>query len=77
MGEKMEKIELWITEVIRNYVNNSPQNSLGLPTGEKAFDEPLVGFSSGGDPLYEEFRSHIGSFYYLLAYLSHTFSPLS
>ncbi|MFH1217250.1 MAG: epoxyqueuosine reductase [Pseudomonadota bacterium] len=56
--------EEWIIAVIRDFVASSPENSLGLPTGEKAFAEPLVGFSSGADPLYEEFRRHIGGFYF-------------
>lgn len=47
-----------------HFVASSQYNNLGLPTGESAFDAPLVGFSSGADPLYIEFRNHIGAFYY-------------
>jgi len=35
-----------------------------MASGEPAFDAPLVGFSSGADPLYKEFRRHIGDFYF-------------
>jgi epoxyqueuosine reductase len=53
----------WITTAITNFVKTSPDNSLTTPTGEKAFNAPLVGFSAGDDPLYEEFVAHIGDFY--------------
>ncbi len=50
--------------LIKAFVNNSPLNSLGNEAGEKAWDEPLVGFSGGDDPLYAEFKGHIGDFYF-------------
>ena len=47
--------EAWITAIINNFVASSRENTLNTPTGEKAFDPPLVGFSSGSDPLYDEY----------------------
>jgi ferredoxin len=64
MSVNIQEPRKWITKIIEKYVAEAPENSLGLPTGEKAFDSPLVGFSSGADPLYEEFRKHIGNFYF-------------
>ena len=55
----------WITSIIKAFVARSPLNDMGFDSREKIFDIPLVGFSSGADPLYDEFKSHIGSFYYL------------
>lgn len=54
----------WITSVIKDYVEQSPLNDMGFEQREKIFDTPLVGFSSGLDPLYDEYKSHIGSFYF-------------
>jgi hypothetical protein len=54
----------WITDVIRDFVTLSPLNDMGLEKQEKIFDAPLVGFSSGSDPLYDEYKSHIGPFYF-------------
>jgi epoxyqueuosine reductase len=54
----------FIEGLIKDFVNNSPLNSLGNETGDKAWDEPLVGFSGGDDPLYDEFKRHIGDFYF-------------
>jgi epoxyqueuosine reductase len=53
----------WITAVIKEIVATSEENTLNLPTGEKAFDAPLVGFSNGADPLFEQYVAHIGDFY--------------
>ena len=49
---------------IVDFVANSPLNSLGLPGGEVAWDSPLVGFSRGDDPIYQEYKGHIGDFYW-------------
>ena len=54
----------WITNVIKDFVTQSPLNDMGFEEPERIFDTPLVGFSSGTDPLYDEYKSHIGSFYF-------------
>jgi len=53
----------WIRAIISDFVETSQENNLKTPSGEKAFNAPLVGFSAGGDPLYDEFVAHIGDFY--------------
>lgn len=55
---------LWLETVIKEFIASSPENTLGMETGEKAFATPLVGFSSAVDPLYAEYKSHIGNFYF-------------
>jgi len=52
-----------IASLIRDYTASSPANSLHLETKEKAWDEPLVGISRGDDPIYEQFKDHIGPFH--------------
>ena len=54
----------WIATIITDYVNQSPQNSLQNEADEKAFGEPLIGFSSGNDPLYEDYKQHVGPFHW-------------
>jgi epoxyqueuosine reductase len=52
----------WIRDCIRKYAA-SDENSLHLDSGhEPAWEEPLVGFSRGDDPLYREFKEDIGPF---------------
>jgi ferredoxin len=53
----------WCTKLVGDYIA-SPNNSFN-DIGEPAWDEPLVGFSSGADPLYDFYRKDIGSFYVL------------
>ncbi len=52
-----------IESMITGFVCDSIENNLGSPFDEKVFDRPLVGFSNGADPLYDEYKRHIGSFY--------------
>jgi len=54
---------LWVTKVVRGYVNESPENTLQNEAGERAWADPLVGFSSGSDPLYPFYKEDIGSFF--------------
>ncbi|MFZ0131230.1 MAG: epoxyqueuosine reductase [Desulfobacterales bacterium] len=53
----------WITAAVEEIVATSPENTLHLPTGERAFDVPLVGFSNGADPIFRQYVDHIGDFY--------------
>jgi epoxyqueuosine reductase QueG len=53
----------WITETIRDFIRNSPENTLQNSDDDRAFEEPLVGFSSGDDPLWEAYREHVGPFH--------------
>lgn len=55
--------EPWITEQIRNYVNNSPDNNMGI-TNEKAWGQPIIGFASGADELFKKIKEDIGDFYW-------------
>jgi epoxyqueuosine reductase len=53
-----------ITSLIRNYTASSPANSLHNEAKEKAWDEPLVGFSRGDDPIYQLYKERIGPFHW-------------
>jgi epoxyqueuosine reductase len=53
----------WVKDTITGFVAGSPENRLGPDNPASAFDAPLVGFSSGADPLYQVFVDHIGDFY--------------
>lgn len=54
----------WITAVIHDFVAHSPENNLGNGTAEKSWGTPLTGFAAGDDPLFEEFRTHVGPFHW-------------
>lgn len=56
--------EQWIRSLIIDRVENSPENTLRLDSGEKAWDKPLVGFSKATDQYYDFFKKDIGSFFW-------------
>ncbi|MBM4429223.1 MAG: epoxyqueuosine reductase [Chloroflexi bacterium] len=63
-GKGEPALAQWIKKSINDLVR-SPQNSLQNAANERAWDEPIVGFSRGDDPLYAQLRSKIGDFYWL------------
>ena len=54
---------LFIEAVIKDYIATSPNNRMPDFAGEPIWDEPLIGFSRGDDPLFEEYKTIIGSFH--------------
>jgi hypothetical protein len=68
----------WLTTTIEQFVTQSPQNSLQNSASDKAFDKPLVGFSKGNDPLYEDYKQHVGPFHWTpMDIFNQTFPELS
>ncbi len=52
----------WISSLIKDFVAGSSLNRLGGSFGEEpAWSEPLVGFASGDDPIFETFKEAVGS----------------
>ncbi|MCW3991777.1 MAG: epoxyqueuosine reductase [Candidatus Bathyarchaeota archaeon] len=62
MSDRPVDLALWIEGEIRRFIK-SPENTMNDETGEPAWAEPLVGFSSGADPLYQFYKEDIGAFY--------------
>ena len=54
----------WISSLIVGRVANSPSNSIRNAENEKAWDEPLVGFARGDDPVFQSFKEHVGPFHW-------------
>jgi len=54
----------WLETIIKDFVNRSPENTLQNRENERAWADPLVGFSKGDDLLYKEYKEKIGSFYW-------------
>jgi epoxyqueuosine reductase len=57
-------LSLWLQNIIKDFCLESSDNSLRDETNEKAWDKPLIGFSSGNDPLYPQLKEDIGSFFW-------------
>ena len=54
----------WIRGVIEAHVEGSPENTLENGASERAFEDVLVGFSNGADPLFESYKEHVGPFHF-------------
>ena len=52
----------WLERIIKNFCLESPDNSLKNEINERAWDQPIIGFSSGSDPLFPQLKQNIGSF---------------
>lgn len=61
--QKRKDIRVWITETIENKCN-SPENSLGDGSGERAWGKPLIGFASGADPIFVDYKTHVGQLHW-------------
>ena len=60
----------WVEKLIKGFINDSPENTLASEKNErdwilkKAWSEPIVGFSNGADPIYDDFKKHVGDFHW-------------
>jgi epoxyqueuosine reductase len=59
-----EKSGNWIKSLIEDFIVHSPENTLQNAAQEKAFEKPLVGFSSGADPLYQQYKEVVGPYHW-------------
>ena len=53
-------LSAWVKGSITEFCGGSPDNNMNFSKYERAVDEPLVGFSNGMDPLYEDIQNDIG-----------------
>jgi epoxyqueuosine reductase len=61
---KMKNPAKWVESIIKDFINRSPENTLKNPANERAWADPLVGFSRGDDPLYQSYKEHVGPFHW-------------
>ena len=64
LNRQIENPAAWMETTIKTFINSSPENSLKNKGNDRVWADPLVGFSSGNNPLYQEFKEHIGPFYW-------------
>jgi epoxyqueuosine reductase len=61
---KNSAYNLLLEEAIKEYVATSPNNDFPGLCDTRIWDEPVVGFADGYDPLIAEFKTLIGEFHY-------------
>ena len=73
-----DNLATWLQDIIEDFIENSPENTLQGPFDEKAFENPLIGFSRGDDPLFEDYKIHVGIYHWTpLEIFTQTFPGLS
>lgn len=53
-----------IKKIIKDFISSSPLNSMEDGTGEPAWDDCLVGFASGADPIWQQYKEYAGAFHW-------------
>jgi epoxyqueuosine reductase len=59
-----KKPAAWVESIIKKFIQESPENTLQNQANEKAFEDVLVGFSRGDDPLFTAYKEHVGDFHW-------------
>jgi len=59
----MEEFKKWVTEEIKRFVREDSGNRLDRLDGSPIYEEPLVGFVAGTDPIFTQLKGLIGAFH--------------
>ena len=54
----------WIKSLIRNFIATSPGNTMQSEADEPAWDSALVGFASGADQIWQQYKEYVGAFHW-------------
>ncbi|MCU0593679.1 MAG: epoxyqueuosine reductase, partial [Desulfobacterales bacterium] len=54
----------WIRELIRDFIAGSPYNTMKNENEDRAWDDALVGFASGADPIWQQYKEYVGPFHW-------------
>ncbi len=64
MEENINITRDWIRTIIQDFIAQSPLNSLQDGTDEPAWDNAQVGFASGTDQIWQQYKEYIGAFHW-------------
>jgi len=54
----------WIKALVHDFILTSPHNTMNTTTEEPAWDDALVGFASGGDQIWQQYKEYVGPFHW-------------
>ena len=54
----------WIEDLIRNFIDSSPHNTMKNKTEDPAWDDVLVGFAAGDDSIWQQYKEYVGAFHW-------------
>lgn len=53
----------FIVKAIREYIKKSPDNRFDFSQDDPIWDEPVIAFADGNDPLFQEYKTVIGEYH--------------
>lgn len=53
-----------VIRIISDFIESSPENRLYPDKDEPAWEEALIGFCAGDDPIFETYKEHVGLFHW-------------
>lgn len=59
----MNNLRNHIEDLVRDFCESS-ENNLGDGSGERAWAEPVVGFAAGNDPIFGDYKTHVGTLHW-------------
>ncbi len=75
--QKKENLSAWITGLVESFLAESPLNNLQTEDNAPAWDDALVGFASGADPIFQEYKEYIGPFHWTPLEIYNQYHPQS
>ena len=54
----------WIERLIRDFIATSLLNTIHDEAEEPAWDSALVGFASGADQIWQQYKEYVGAFHW-------------
>jgi len=64
MGKNITISENWVKNLIQDFIATSPLNTLQNENKDPAWDLALVGFSSGTDQIWQQYKEYVGAFHW-------------
>ncbi len=64
MAQDGDRHGKWIEDLIHAFISTSPHNTMQNEAGDAAWDMALVGFASGADPIWQQYKEYIGAFHW-------------
>lgn len=61
--QPVAELQRFLVEAIKKYVADSPLNRLTLVDNSPIWEEPLVAFADGDDPLFDQYKAVVGEFH--------------
>jgi epoxyqueuosine reductase QueG len=62
--EHEDGLSFLLENTIKSFCSSPDENSIGRDTDERLWDEPIVGYARGDDPLFNKLKKDIGPFYW-------------